>query len=844
MKIVGIDLGTTNSVVAVVGEYEDKGVVYGRGLQKVTVLEDDFGRFIQASAVCYDKEAAELVVGDDAKDMAIRGYSPVRFVKKYMGTQEVFRVGEEDWSAQKVSAKVLERMMWIVENALGEKPKRAIVTHPAYFDALAINATREAAELAGLDVSDGLMMEPIAAAMAYTQGDDRSQIRVLVYDLGGGTFDITLVDRTSGSFKPLAFGGNRELGGYNFDKKIATKMLAQIREKGFQLNIDQNHPERDIRWASLMHHAEQVKIDLTQKPKSVMRKSGVFTDDSPSPKSVQLNFTMTRDEFNELIADELQETIDQTKAVLERANVEASAVDHLILVGGSSRIPVIAERLKEEFGIEPEIPDDDEDFLDLSVATGAAMAAATVSTIEGSVELDHISDLVDLPEITVSGKVIAGEEVSDVEGCEVTVDGGADDAIARTGPDGSFVVRVKLFEDDENDLTITIESPDGTTLMEREVSVKHDSQASAPVEKPPVPLPKRISVDTETGLIELAEENAILPCRRSQAFRTVEELSELPVLIYQEDVQLSEVRIKGFSPPSPPNTRVLITLDIGDDYAMKVTVEVPDVNITRTEEIKLSPPVIPDIDELRIEYQHKKQDYQGRMLNMPPGDAKGRVEAECGRLLEQLDSLFEEEQPERMQIYMLLRKLHLAMYAITEGLAPPKATVEALFKEAREALPAAEEKQPAYREQKTGETLDLLEQSAMTAWQNGDQDGWSMAYKRIKDLASELKSAAIGPVGLDDLPDAPILQALLTEEADRLDGEVRISPSMSPDQRAKAQEHIQQARTKFREVNVGAGDQAKAQLIGILQQHLSPVSQMLDGTQAQVPGGRGPLRKE
>ena len=119
-----------------------------------------------------------------------------------------------------------------------------------------------------------------------------------------------------------------------------------------------------------------------------------------------------------------------------------------------------------------------------------------------------------------------------------------------------------------------------------------------------------------------------------------------------------------------------------------------------------------------------------------------------------------------------------------------------------------------------------------------------MAYKRIKDLSSELKSAAIGPVGLDDLPDAPILQALLTEEADRLDAEVRVSPSMSPDQRAKAQENIQQARTKFREVNVGAGDQAKAQLIGILQQHLSPVSQMLDGTQAQVPGGRGPLRKE
>ena len=843
MTIVGIDLGTTNSVVAAVGDYEDKGVVYGRGQQKVTVMEDDAGRLIQASAICYDNEVGDLIVGDDAKDMAIRGYAPVRFVKKYMGTQEEFRVGDEVWSPQQVSAKILERMVAIVEQALGEKPTGAFVTHPAYFDALAINATREAAKIAGLDVEGGLMMEPIGAAMAYTQDDDRHQIRVLVYDLGGGTFDITLVDRTSGSFKPLAFGGNRELGGYNFDKKIATKMLEELRGKGFQIPIDSNHPERDIRWASLMHYAEQVKCELSKQKKSVMRKSSIFTDGSTPPKSVQLNFSMTRDEFNELIADEIQETIDATREVLQKANIEAENVDHLVLVGGSSRIPVIHEKLKEEFGLEPEY---DEDVLDLSVAAGAAMAAATAGTVEGGVLLDHIPDLVDLPSVNVSGKVLPSEELSDPANCVVTIEGGSEDeTVTSTGPDGSFFAKVELYEDDDNDLTIRIEAPDGTLLLERQVTVKHDAQAAAPAEKPPVPLPKPIAVDTEKGLFQLAEENAILPCRRSQPFRTIEELSELPIHIYQEDVQLSEVRIKGFSPPAPPNSRVVITLDIGEDYAMKVTVELPELNISKEEDIKLSPPVIPEIDELRQEYNRRKAEYAGRMANMPAGDAKALVAAECGRLIEQLDELLGEEHPERMQIYMLLRKLHLAMCKITEGLHPPKATVEEHLKEARGFLPEAEEKQPAFREQKTGETLDLLEQSAMTAWQQGDQEAWGLAAKRIESLRDDLCSAVVGQMKLSDFPDPPVLRMILEEQIDDLEREVKTNSQLTADQKQDAQQKLQEARKQIREVDPTGGDQSKGRIISIAQQFIGPVARMTKSSVGdKIPGGRGVITAE
>ena len=273
--VVGIDLGTTNSVVAVPGQYPDHGIVFGN----VTVLWDEFKRLTHASAVC--KVESDLVIGDDAKELASEGYTPVRFVKKYMGTKESFKVGEEEQSPEQVSALILRHLCDLAAKSLGVKVEGAVITHPAYFDGIAISATQEAGNLANLNVA-GLLMEPVAAAMAYTEDDERAKLRVLVYDLGGGTFDVTLVDRSGPTFLPISFGGNRELGGYNFDKKIASKMLTALREKGYVLNIDAEHPERDSRWAALMHYAEEIKFKLSSEnsTKGTIRIPSVFKDDS------------------------------------------------------------------------------------------------------------------------------------------------------------------------------------------------------------------------------------------------------------------------------------------------------------------------------------------------------------------------------------------------------------------------------------------------------------------------------------------------------------------------------------------------------------------------------------
>lgn len=830
--IVGIDLGTTNSVIAIPGDYPDKGVKYG----PVTVIFDEVERLIHASAVCMVD--GQLVVGDDAKQLAAEGYTPVRFVKKYMGTRETFRVGPDvEWTAEQVSAEVLKHLVRFTEKALGVKIDRAVVTHPAYFDALAINATKNACRLAGLDVEGRLMMEPIAAAMAYTHDDERPNLRVLVYDLGGGTFDITLVDRTSGAFRPLAFGGDRELGGYNFDKKIATRMLQSLRDKGYVINIDANYPERDPRWASLMHHAEQIKIKLSSAAKADVRVPGVFKDDSTPPKAVQLAFSMTVKEFNELIDPEISKTIRQTHEVLQKAGRRADEVHRLVLVGGSSRIPSIRERLQAEFGLEPQY---DEDVLDLSVAVGAAMIGAISGSAEGGVFLDHIPEAVDNVELAVSGRVQASDEIPDPSNFTVTIAGGAtDEVVALTGPDGGFFAEVPLFPDQENELSLTITSPQGRTIYERTLSVRHDSAAEPPPPPPPPALPKPICVDSVTGLVEIAAENETLPLKKTKSFVTVRELTEVPIDIYQEDVQLGTLLLKGFSTPVPPNCQVDLVLEINTDYAMQFTANVPSTNVSSSQAIQLIPPPVPTVEELRHRFAELKTLYRSQLENTPDGPAKARIAAECDRLVEEAEELLNEDHPERMQADMLLRRLFLQVKQLAAGggLKPPKAEVEAQFRKARKLLPDAIAKEPALAEQDYEATLKALETEAERAYQAGNAGDWSRFAAKIDEIVKTLEHI-ITPPGRAELPPPPITQMLLLQEIGQMQQQLQAkqqSGALPPQNAARCQTELQQAMSKVQKVDVSKGDAANMELIQIYQQHLKPVSDML-GTGGRAGG--------
>jgi len=842
---VGIDLGTTNSVIAVPGHFPELGQVYG----PVTVLWDENNRLTQASAVCEVDGA--LMIGDDAKALASEGYTPVRFVKKYIGTEHLSQVGKEEWLPERVSAEVIRHMVGIAEKALKAKVTQAIVTHPAYFDALAIGKTQEAGRIAGLSVDGRMMMEPVAAAMAYTHTNTKPRLRVLVYDLGGGTFDITLVDRSGGTFRPIGFGGDRELGGYNFDKKIATHMLKQLRDKGYVLTIDPDHPEQDSRWATLMHYAERVKIKLSEAVKADVRVPGVFPDNSTPAKQVQLAFSLTRKEFLEMIEPELAKTMWQTLDVLKGANlVPADAtlplseplreelgkkVDNLVLVGGSCRVPAVRDRLLADFGLDPEY---DEDVLDLSVAAGAAMVAMTSGSTEGGVTLAFIPDATDDKELQVRGQVQKTEERSDVEDFSVTVTGGASgESSSPTGKDGRFLVSVELNEDSENDLAITVSAPDGTEIYRKDVKVAHRADAEPPPPPPSAILPKPVSVDTDSGLVEIAAEGVLLPYKgKAPPFKTLEELREIEIFLYQEDILLSTLLLTGFDRPVPENSKVELELEIGADYAMKVTGSVPNTNIRKTQEVRLKPPPVRTIEYLKDEYAKIRSVYEDQLEITPDGEAKARIAAECERVIEEIDELLGSEFPEKLQIEMLVKKLHVLTKKLPKsgGLTPEKAELDRALAEARELLPKAEAKKPELKEDKLGVTLKALESEAARAYQQMDQLGWGRVAGKLNEIVELLKGHLSTGGGGGPRPPAPVMKMAL----DQMIGDVRGRlDSLSKDRAAKCKTELDEASRKLDKVDLSDDDRAFQEMVGIYQQHVKPAQDL-------VNAGSGPDRSK
>lgn len=831
VDIVGIDLGTTNSVIAIPGHFDGNGQIFG----PVTVLFDDVQRLIQASAVAVVE--GELVVGDDAKAMAEGGHPIVRFWKKYMGTNEKFPVGDEMWSPEQLSAAVLKLLVSSAEKRLGVTIRRAVITHPACFDVLAIKATRDAATAANLDADRTLLMDPVAAAMAYTYEDARPNVRVLVYDLGGGTFDITLVVRTFGKMDPTSFGGNRELGGYNFDKKIATKMLQGLREEGYALKFDADNPQKDPRWTTLLHYAEQVKHKLTDSEKANIRENGVFKDDSSPPKNVLLSFSLTEPEFRTMIEPEIKLTIDETRKVLDKAGMAPSDVDYLVLVGGSSRIPAIRGRLKQEFGLEPQF---DEDVLDLSVAAGAAMIAAASGSSSSGVFLNHVPDETDDVTLAISGRVDASETIKDPSKHTVVVTGGASEEIrTQTGTDGGFYVDIELFENEENPLRVTITSPQGEMVLDRSVVVVHNVDASPPP-APPVPLlAKAIFVDTMHSLDEIAPENARLPYQRSHSFRTIAELTEIQVDIYQDDIQLSTLLLRDFSHPIPPRCQVDLTVRIDRDYSMNITANAPAVSITKTQEIKLTPLVMPSSDELREEYSSLKRQYESMLEYTLDCPAKARNAAEVHRLADEITDLLTDEHPERMQLYMLLKKLSVKMKELSSAgkLRPTKVEMTKKFTDARALLPKAEAKDESLRAQHLGATLQRLHEHADRAYATLEAAAWQQISERMDEICRLLKRVVEGGNGAGggDLAPAPILKTMMDQMlAETKQQFASKKSSLSPTQVEQIQNQLNQAQEKLEAVDIGSAA-AQQQIIGVFIDHIKPVNDMTIRSSALLP---------
>ncbi len=352
-KVIGIDLGTTNSVVAVMEGGEP------------TVITNTEGSRITPSVVGFSK-TGERLVGQLAKRQAVSNPDrTISSIKREMGTNYKVAIEDKNYSPQEISAMVLQKLKADAEAYLGTTVTQAVITVPAYFNDSQRQATKDAGKIAGLEVLR-IINEPTAAALAYGMDkvDDQT---VLVFDLGGGTFDVSILELADGVFEVKATSGNNRLGGDDFDEKVMNWMIAEFKkENGIDLSADKMALQR------LREAAEKAKIELS----TVMTTNinlPFITADATGPKHLDLN--LTRAKFDELTADLVEATMVPTRQALRDAGLEPSEIAKIILVGGSSRIPAVQDAIKKYLGKEPHRginPDE-------CVAVGAAIQAGVLA---------------------------------------------------------------------------------------------------------------------------------------------------------------------------------------------------------------------------------------------------------------------------------------------------------------------------------------------------------------------------------------------------------------------------------------------------------------------------------
>ncbi|MDO5844167.1 MAG: molecular chaperone DnaK [Methanocorpusculum sp.] len=352
-KVIGIDLGTTNSCLAVM-----------EGGAPI-VISNAEGFRTTPSVVGFSKDG-ERLVGNVAKRQAITNPNrTISSIKRHMGSDYSVDIDGKKYSPQEISAMILQKLKLDAEAYLGEKVDKAVITVPAYFNDAQRQATKDAGKIAGLEVLR-IINEPTASALAYGL-DKEKEVTVLVYDLGGGTFDVSILTLDDGLFEVKATAGNNRLGGDDFDARVVDYLADEFKKKeGVDLKKDPVALQR------LKDAAEKAKIELSSLQKANINLPYI-TASSDGPK--HLDIDLTRAKFEQLIDDLVQKTVEPVKQALKDANLTASGIDHVLLVGGSTRVPMVVEEVKKILGKEP----DKNINPDECVALGAAIQGAVLT---------------------------------------------------------------------------------------------------------------------------------------------------------------------------------------------------------------------------------------------------------------------------------------------------------------------------------------------------------------------------------------------------------------------------------------------------------------------------------
>lgn len=575
MFAIGIDLGTTNSAVAIL-----KG--------RPVVVEDFTGSRTLPSAVGWDPDMKKLVVGIDAKE-SLDLYNTVLSVKRVMGTDDRLQVGPNRWRPEEVSAEILKVLKRQVEEKTGEEVTDAVITVPAYFQMAQKAATEEAGKLAGLNVQQ-LLEEPSAAVMAYGPQEDE---KILVYDLGGGTFDVCVIDYFAGMLTTKAVFGNNHLGGDDFDRRIVDHLVKLLKqEQGVTIDL-----ENDLHASSVLRkHAEKAKIEMSRKQAA---RINIATVTEANGRPIGLETVLKTADFNAMIRDLVESTMVELEKALKHAKLDKSDIDTILLVGGSTYVPLVQQMVRDYFGKEPSKKVNP----DLAVALGAAASLVIDKPPEGG---RHVVTVGFIPETTPQEEIeLEGRTSPD---SQVRIAGGAETVNTEADPEGYYSATVRLTQG-MNTLTITATSPDGQKATLEAEPVIHDPNAQE-MEAPPAPpaprLARAVSFSCTLGLgtrdIQdyakvILQPQTELPCSfsASDLGTSVDNQREIMGEILEGHLPMASLNtrlaaIRLHLPPNvPAGEQVIVHFSVDESSLLTAELEVPAVNRKSEVTVKIKP---------------------------------------------------------------------------------------------------------------------------------------------------------------------------------------------------------------------------------------------------------------
>jgi cell division ATPase FtsA len=786
MKTVGIDLGTTNSVVAIAEARQGKGFFITPKCPSVSVITDKLDRKFQPSVVAVLDERGNHLVGDSAKARAGMEPPPIMFAKRWMGEEHPFNLGRYGiLKPEDVSARVLAHLKKIAEEQLGETVEEAVITVPAYFNTKAKQMTGEAAKLvsevlkreggkAKLNVKQ-LALEPVAAALMYCSGESRDPLTIMTYDLGGGTFDVAIMEKKDGfitSDSIISFDGNPKLGGYNFDRKIAFWMVEQLNSKGYDLDLDLSNPRDNVIFAKLMVIAEETKIKLSKKEVvEIQEPASTSGIKDHAGESVELAMQLTRDQFEDMIHDEIEETIKISQRTLtknEKRKLTPAQIDEIVMVGGSSRIPLVTRRIQETFGKTPLLVEPD-----LCVGIGAAIIAGAPLPVFGHLQIKDIPEETDRRDFTVTGSVEAGRDLAKAEGCRITLrsDDGSVNQSRTVAADGKFAfVRVPLVTNAVTAFKVSGTSPSGKDIGVRDFSVRQVSKVGISIAKPkttriPDVVARPIGVMMRDGAHVIAPAGTQLPFSKEITARRGDSTAAIRIPILDDNAELGVI-VMDVPVDLPVGSEVRIKVNLrGAEESFKIQGEAFVPAIQRNADVDIDLPLAKPkpLSQLRRDYEllvSEADDLQSSASAAVTFDKADEI-ARLQDILEQLERMFRDPDPDPSDINQKVSEGQTLVKSIGGSWkpSPTREEFDAKAQETNDEIEALHKEKPQTQKDGYDQQLDAIRGEASKAYAAQDQAQWELSFKNVVGLCDRVHKAR-GKKGGDGPPPPPGLVLL------------------------------------------------------------------------------------